>query len=67
MTIRISKDFLLYLFFFIMMTTFAIIYMAQSNTLYQRPLPDNVGQSHQFKEANTHSSTMNGEVLGIVR
>ncbi|ULG70919.1 hypothetical protein [Macrococcus brunensis] len=67
MTIRISKDFLAYFFFFLMMATFGIIYMAQSNALYEKPLTHEVGQTQVQSTANTHSATMNGEVLGIVR
>ncbi|GGB06447.1 hypothetical protein ERX37_03125 [Macrococcus hajekii] len=72
MTIRLSKDFLMYLFFFLMMGTFGIIYMAQSNALYEKPLVNSVGQSTNtenttVQNTNAHSATMNGEVLGIVR
>lgn len=67
MIIRVSKEFLAYFFFFLMMATFGIIYMAQSNALYEKPLTHEGGQPQVQATTNTHSATMNGEVLGIVR
>lgn len=67
MTIRLSKEFLLYLFFFFMMTIFGIIYMAQSRALYEQPLNHNYTAPQANINTNTHSATMNGEVLGIVK
>lgn len=76
MTIRISKGFLMYSIFFLMITTFGSLYMAQSKAIYEekQTIATEEQVNHPSKETNirsenptTHQSTQNGEVLGIVK
>ncbi|TDM05256.1 hypothetical protein [Macrococcus lamae] len=76
MTIRITKEFLLYSTLFLMITTFGTLYMAQSKAIYEdgqaltadkQSSQDNNKTNKRSENVPNHQSTQNGEVLGIVQ
>ncbi|ATD30459.1 hypothetical protein ACN5ZK_10010 [Macrococcoides bohemicum] len=72
MTVTISKEFMMYLLLFIVITVFGLLYMTQSHYIYEQTSP---GITEQISEQNDvlndteqtlHDPVQNGEVLGVV-
>ncbi|TDL37120.1 hypothetical protein EVU91_08470 [Macrococcoides bohemicum] len=72
MTVTISKEFMMYLLLFVVITVFGLLYMTQSHYIYEQTSP---GITEQISEQNDvlndteqtlHDPVQNGEVLGVV-
>ncbi|MCE4957163.1 hypothetical protein [Macrococcoides caseolyticum] len=71
MTLTISKEFLMYLLLFIVITVFGLLYMTQAEYIYNQTssLTEQVGEQHSNTVHQTqvvHDPVQNGEVLGVV-
>lgn len=72
MTIRISKEFILYFILFLIITLFSVLYIEQSQAIYYNEAPgftEQIGEQNRDKLPHSdsyHDPVSNGEVLGVV-
>ncbi|UTH14995.1 hypothetical protein [Macrococcus epidermidis] len=72
MTVTISKEFMMYFLLFIVITVFGLLYMTQSQYIYEQTSPgitEQVSEQNDVrndKEQTIHDPVQNGEVLGVV-
>ncbi|MEE1107742.1 hypothetical protein [Macrococcoides canis] len=72
MTIRISKEFMLYFILFLIITLFSVLYIEQSQAIYYNEAPgftEQIGEQNRDKLPHSdsyHDPVSNGEVLGVV-
>lgn len=72
MTIRISKEFILYFILFLIITLFSVLYIEQSQAIYYNEVPgftEQIGEQNRDKLPHSdsyHDPVSNGEVLGVV-
>ncbi|MCU7556447.1 hypothetical protein ROU88_00185 [Macrococcus capreoli] len=72
MTITVSKEFMMYLLLFIVITVFGLLYMLQSEYIYEHSSTQVSEQSYEQASVRTnservvHDPVQNGEVLGVV-
>lgn len=72
MTIRISKEFILYFILFLIITLFSVLYIEQSQAIYYNEAPgftEQIGERNRDKLPHSdsyHDPVSNGEVLGVV-
>lgn len=72
MTIRISKEFILYFILFLIITLFSVLYIEQSQAIYYNEAPgftEQIGEQDHDKLPHSdsyHDPVSNGEVLGVV-
>ncbi|ARQ06811.1 hypothetical protein [Macrococcoides canis] len=72
MTIRISKEFILYFILFLIITLFSVLYIEQSQAIYYNEAPgftEQIGEQDRDKLPHSdsyHDPVSNGEVLGVV-
>ncbi|MDJ1111963.1 MULTISPECIES: hypothetical protein [Macrococcus] len=72
MTVRISKEFILYCILFLMITLFSVLYIEQSQAIYYNEAPgftEQIGEQDNGRLPHSdsyHDPVSNGEVLGVV-
>lgn len=72
MTVTISKEFMMYFLLFIVITVFGLLYMTQSQYIYEQTSPaitEQVSEQNDVRnetEQTIHDPVQNGEVLGVV-